>query len=173
MMGAWYGFKREKYLFLLPLGWVTPVDNGVWTSGHAQISGTGVPPRFRGCTNRKELIREPKGGGSGDAMHSCDEPKIDGEDFPSLKLTTSSPLKKWMGLEDDPASFWGLVYFQVQVLLLLVSGRVTPWKLNSSPLKIYIPSPKRRGKRLPVPSIFSRSFFAVQLPEGTRKKTRW
>ena len=42
-----------------------------------------------------------------------------------------------------------------------------------APENIYIPSPKRRGKRLPVPSIFFRSFFAVQLPEGTRKKTRW
>ena len=114
---------NEKNTFFCYL-WVgvTPVDFGVWTFGHAQISGTGVPPRFRGCTNRKELIREPKGGESWDAMHSCDEPKIDGEDLPGPSdLTASSPRKKWTGLEDDPASFWGSVYFQV--LLLLVSGR--------------------------------------------------
>ena len=113
---------NEKNTFFCYL-WVgvTPVDFGVWTFGHAQISGTGFPPDSEAAQTARSWSGNRKGGNLG-----CDAQlrwaKNWWEDLPGPSdLTASSPRKKWTGLEDDPASFWGSVYFQV--LLLLVSGR--------------------------------------------------
>ena len=35
-----------------------------------------------------------------------------------MELEQQNPLKKWMRLEDDPASFWVLIYFQGRTVKL-------------------------------------------------------
>ena len=165
-------FETRKYLFLLPLGWVAPggfwgLD--IWTCPNFGNRGSPEIPRLRKPQGADQGTER---GGSGDAMHSCDEPKIDVEDLKeqdgSLPETNSKFAPEKMDGTGRRSGF--LLGFGLFSGAFAVSFREgNPWKLNSSPLKIYLPSPKRRGKRLPVLSIFSRSFCCSTFGGYTKK----